>query len=354
MLDRKKVENLIENFLRVANHKTIGKIESKVIEAFFGDGTGKEAVHKQLLGWVETNPGGRHKKAIPAARALYEYLFGGIEMTIAETSDKNDAYSENRWPLVNLAKKSEVGQKSNFVSCANSLTVAILKSSFEDTMRHAPSRHKASLKYFVGHSGIPSGASGSNRVEPHLAIALFNLFKGKYEFSTKSTGSISLLDYEFPLKSQDADHGVGKVDLLGISTNRLLNIIELKIEKPTSSETPLRALLQALAYSSIVMANIEDIRAEILADFGLRIQTEQASIAVMATDDYWNCWFTEERRFPWQDAILSLAERIENTLPLTVSFLSIKNHEIEMGGDGKAPQFKSTPLIVSVLHKKTL
>jgi len=72
----------IRAFLSVAKLSGIEAIEAKIREGFLEDGprarSQRTAVERQLRKWVETNPEGRYRHAIPAARSLYELLFGSV------------------------------------------------------------------------------------------------------------------------------------------------------------------------------------------------------------------------------------------------------------------------------------
>lgn len=78
-LDPARLDQLIRQFLAVANRKGVEDIEPKIRQAFLAPSTAQFALRRdieaQLLRWVHTNPDGRHAAAIPAATALHEYLF---------------------------------------------------------------------------------------------------------------------------------------------------------------------------------------------------------------------------------------------------------------------------------------
>jgi hypothetical protein len=71
-------------FLSAANRPGIEKIEEKIHDAFIS-GTGDPSeVQRQLRRWVETRPDGKYASAIPAARALYDFLFAGSRIPAAQ------------------------------------------------------------------------------------------------------------------------------------------------------------------------------------------------------------------------------------------------------------------------------
>ena len=107
--------------------------------------------------------------------------------------------------------------------------------------------------YFVGHDGTTPSQGKSNRSEEHLAMALFRAG----QMALPDGERLRWLDYQFPLKAKRSDQGIGKIDLLGLTDEGRLCVVELKTAR--STEDPRIALLQGLAYAAIVEANLERI-----------------------------------------------------------------------------------------------
>ena len=101
-----------------------------------------------------------------------------------------------------------------------------LQDEYEKLVQNAPHRSKKSKKYFVKHSGEDS-ANDSNRHVEILAKALKQLDRS---WAHPGGGRFRLLDYQFPLKAQESDQGIGKVDLLGVTDQGRLMAIELKVK----------------------------------------------------------------------------------------------------------------------------
>ena len=118
----------------------------------------------------------------------------------------------------------------------------------------APQRSGRGWRYLSEtRRGITSGGTASNRREEHLAAALF----GRREIFFATGERLRLLDYQFPLKAGREDK-IGKIDLLGIFDEDQLAVIELKTGN--NSEDRRMALVEALSYSAVIEANIEQIR----------------------------------------------------------------------------------------------
>jgi hypothetical protein len=149
--------------------------------------------------------------------------------------------------LLELYKQPAVNQISEFAKEACALSLDDLVSAYHDARDAAPHRHLHNKQYFVGHSGATSNLEESNRREEHLAIALWNSARDG-SLQLPGDHSLELLDYQFPLKAQQGDKGVGKVDLLGrfvlyfvrrvISGYCITFSVSLSCSKPENSLQP--------------------------------------------------------------------------------------------------------------------
>ncbi|MBF0634186.1 MAG: hypothetical protein HQK85_06000 [Nitrospinae bacterium] len=194
-----------------------------------------------------------------------------------------------------------------------SLDMADLKGSYERIMKGAPRRHNRDKRYFIdGHDGVPSTKGGTNRNEEHLAIALWNRFgPGKTPITLPDGISLTLLDYQFPLKERQDDKGVGKVDLFGVTSAGQAWVIELK-QGANRTDTPSAALLQALGYAAMVQANMDDIGSE---PKGKPIRESIPAVCVMAPEGYWYGQTAE---------LAELNRQVEAELDVPVRFVAIK------------------------------
>lgn len=203
-------------------------------------------------------------------------------------------------------------QPSEGVGMAISVNMADL-GSYERVRKDVPRRHDRGKDYFVdNHDGIPSTENDTNREEEHLAIALWNRFgPGKTPITLPDGTSLTLLDYQFPLKARQDDKGVGKVDLFGVTDAGQAWVIELK-RGANRTDLPSSALEQALGYTAMVQANMDDIRSE---SKGNSIREDIPAVCVMAPEEYWD----------GQTAGLeALRMKIETELSLPVRFVTIK------------------------------
>jgi hypothetical protein len=251
-------------------------------------------------------------------------------------------------PLIELARSRPVNQVSGFAEAASQVDPAELASHYRSLQDGAPKRHSVGKKYFVGHTGIPSSGSYSNRSEEHLAIALFN---GRHGGSLRlPDGSVlNLIDYQVPLKARRDDQGVGKVDLMATIGGTDLAVVELKHvadDRSTLGDTPLRAFLEALGYAAIVQANLDAIGSELGMEDLNDDRPPQAII--LATPEYWQRWVGTTRAGDWQASLARLCAGLYDELDLVTRWLELRIDGFTLGLSGQQPQLAGEPRLVPV------
>ena len=204
--------------------------------------------------------------------------------------------------------------------------------------------------YFGEHTGVPSGTKKSNRYEEHLEMALWNL---RGSWPPPEYGPFSLLDYQFPLQASRADKDIGEIDLLGLTENGRLMIIEMKVDQLTDSnnETPMAALMQGLRYAAIVQANQERIAKEAESHCNVSVATEDPPVVqILAPEAWWRSWMqpaasTRRALGNWELAFGGLASRIEKQVGVSIEWaaLKVERKHLCFGGDGQPPRLKCVP-----------
>ena len=241
-------------------------------------------------------------------------------------------------PLVTRSQEKDVTAVSRFVRAAREITGVQLAEWYRQELAAAPKRAEHGKLYFVGHDGIPGTGDSTNRGEEHLAIALFNEYRPPNAGLPLPGGEpLAILDYQFPLKARQSDRGIGKIDLLGAFPSGRLCVVELKRISGSSPETPLRALLEGLAYAAIVQANIQAIATEAGGSRGMELSHEVPAVMVMAPQEYWEYFRNKPQAGTWQAAMQELATRIEDTLGIPVLFLGLGECVLSLGLQGKRP-----------------
>jgi len=248
--------------------------------------------------------------------------------------------------LLEFYKTSAVNQISGFCHEAERLDVEDLSKAYRRLVKSAPSRHerRPSLDYFVGHSGEAPGGESSNRREELLAMALWNSARGRQPLALPGGEQLDLLDYQFPLKAQRSDKGIGKVDLFGLIEKEKPCVIELKIhrEGKGKSDTPLRAFLEALAYCATVEANISAIAKEAHAKFGHVFAGKKPALMVMAPEAYWVDYVNHPMAGNWWPVLKHLADRVEKSLEVECYFVALRNADFTTGSSSAKPAITGT------------
>ena len=253
--------------------------------------------------------------------------------------------------LIELFKERTVNHISNFADSAGRLDILKLEKSYVELLKGAPKRAGRGKDYFVkGHNGITSSGSYSNRTEEHLAVALFNATKNGKDFSLAGDQRLSFLDYQLPLKARQGDKGIGKVDLFCAIENSIPAVAELKVAGKNGQlgDTPLKALLEGLAYCAIVEVNMETIAREAKARFKINLKPGKPDLIVIAPHDYWWNYLKKDAAGDWITTLNKLVEKIKKRLKINTHFLSLRNCEFEMGLGGRPAKLKGNCRVEAV------
>jgi hypothetical protein len=219
-------------------------------------------------------------------------------------------------------------------------------------MKAAP-RRGASKRYFVGHSGETTSGAHSNRREEHLAIALWLAFR--HDGVALPDGTLLFpIEYQLPLKSHNdaLNAGIGKVDLLCVEASGQPWIGELKIHRAGESgqvETPVKALLEALAYCALVDADRDALHRESVAKeqaLGKTVAASRPNLLVLATAEYWSACEEQEQRHPWKRALAGLCRRIESDLGAQTKFASLQGCAWAGPGLGDGAGYSKKPCLL--------
>lgn len=226
-------------------------------------------------------------------------------------------------PLLELSAESRVNQRSSLDQAIRKIDIGRLTTAYARTVANAPQRPLSRKPFVTGHDG--GGDASSTTSEKVVAKALHN----EQVTLILADKQVRLVDYEVPLRAQRSDSGVGEVDLLGLeeSTNRPW-IIELKVAP--NSETPLKALFQALRYSAIVDANRRAFEDELIEYFGGTSIAWPAGIAVAADHRYWDRLARTRASGQWQAALTGIALSVQRALGIEVSFVDLGVMEVEV------------------------
>lgn len=242
--------------------------------------------------------------------------------------------------LIKLYTSREVNQATAFAGLAEELDETTLAGAYLELVETAPRRHQRDKTYLSGRDGIPGGGGRSNRREEHLAAALRNASLAGKPFVLPDGRRLAFLDYQTPLKARRGDVGIGKVDLFGCLDEARACVIELKVARSRDAlaDTPLRALLEALAYCAIIEANATEIAEEALALHARRLDVGRPALLVMAPSDYWLAYLSTPACGDWLSSVGGLVSRLQATLNMDIAFTALVDARLEMGLDGEPPR----------------
>ena len=251
--------------------------------------------------------------------------------------------------LIDLHNNPAVNRITEFAEVAGNLAsdVGMLAHCYENLVRVAPRRHDRGKLYLHGRTGTTSSGASSPRREEHLAVALCNASRGGVAFALPDRRPLAIIDYQMPLYARQGDLGVGKVDLFAVVDGRLPCVIELKVAgKSARGDTPLRALLEGLAYCAIVEANVADIASEVAEQHPL--SPSRPTLIVMAPDNYWAGYLDHPRAGRWFSAVRDLVSGLRDTLGLEAYLLALLDARFEMGLNGQPARLIGSCRMVSV------
>lgn len=265
---------------------------------------------------------------------------------------KPTTFSSEAFPFLHSKGKRAKGLKNatNLASNIRKTKRDALRLEYLALVECAPRRADAGKDYFVGHEGIPSsGRCADTSSEEILAMALWN---EKKTWTRYDGDEFRLLDYQFPLSAWDSDEGVGAIDLLGVSSQGRLIVIELKV-KPCSpaarGDSPAKTMLQGLRYAAIVQSNQEAIAVEIEEKFGLSVCEEAPVVQILALEDWWQDWTvlkgsTYNKVGNWAMAFKKLAKDVEELIGVAIecASLNVKKGEVTIREDSR-PILNRTP-----------
>lgn len=190
--------------------------------------------------------------------------------------------------LLELAEDRQVRQASGFRKMAAELKGEQLAQLYEAQRQSAPARER--------YLGTPPYAVRSVPKAPreeHLGMALVNWCSVELRTLELPGGDpVCWLDARVSLDPDGTKGGVGPLDLLGIGPGDRLVVAELKFIPPSASrgatgETPLRALLQSLAWAAIVEARADVLRAEVAERIGRSVSEQPPLAIILGNSRYW-------------------------------------------------------------------
>ncbi|MGH0030031.1 MAG: hypothetical protein ACQGVC_09590 [Myxococcota bacterium] len=244
-------------------------------------------------------------------------------------------------PLIQLAGERAVRQATGFRLAAAELDGEKLAAAYATEKTNAPRLPESGKKYFVTRSGKPASERKRNKDEEHVGQALIRYCENRGQGLPFPDDDwvLTPLDYQVRVKAgpldEPATKGIGRIDLLGITSEERLAVIKMRVLEPNATrcgvgDTPLRALLEGLTYAAIAEANQDALRSEIAERFGRTISDEPPLLCLLASQSYWRlCRKREAQKgAAWIKEMERLAELIGEEVGPTIRYLGL-----EMTGD---------------------
>jgi hypothetical protein len=129
----------------------------------------------------------------------------------------------------------------------------------------------------------------------------------------------------------DPNKGIGKIDLIGIGPDERLVVGKVKYLAPSAKrggtgDTPLRALVEGLAWTAIAAANREALQEEITERGGRSTADAPPILMLIGSPRYWElCRKREAQKgAAWIKELERLAKEIEAEFGVTVMFVACK------------------------------
>jgi hypothetical protein len=218
---------------------------------------------------------------------------------------------------------------------------------YSELRRSGPRRSRVGRPYFVGHSGVATTAGSSSRLEEHCAIALVNFAR---HWPRPDGGWFRLLDYQVPLKARQSDVGIGKIDLLGVTEQGRLVVIELKVVGAGGGrgDSPPAALMEGLRYAAILETDQDAIIEEAERRFGVQVTKEPPIVLLLATEAWWRAWLELQTAGDWGPAFARLAKAVETRTDVSIEYMALRDPQIDYGMNGKPPRFDRAPALCAV------
>jgi hypothetical protein len=247
--------------------------------------------------------------------------------------------------LIEELRPAKARNKSEFVSYGlDELDVDVLAERYREIQSLAPGRHDRNLSYLFRRSGVSTAGVPSNRNEEHLAMALYRAFQRPEAMYLPGGRKIEILDYQVPLKAQQCDGSVGKIDLLGLVNGKRLAVLELKWK---GGDAPLFAILEAVVYSAILKANLPAIASELTAATYDASGIDGVDVMVLGKANYWQEFDSYDA--DWLRRLEPKLNAISGALSLSVQLIQLEDafQEKASGNFLEIENFKAMPLYSS-------
>ncbi len=268
-------------------------------------------------------------------------------------------------PLIERSRQREVRQAKGFRVVAEALNGENLAADYRQELASAPSRSAAGKKHLARPNRRLLAEHRPGRESEHAAVALVNhrLHSERGLALPDELGDFEALAPNLVLKSApavraegaaDPNYGIEKFDVAGIGPEGRLCLGMLRFTPPVAprlgaGDTPLRALLEALAHAAVAEAD----RAALQAELAERSEREFADgpplLLLIGSQRYWELSRKREAQkgAAWIRQMERLAREIEEALGITTLYLALRvNGDLGWNYEADGPVFEGEPRLL--------
>lgn len=268
-------------------------------------------------------------------------------------------------PLIERSRQREVRQAKGFRVVAAELNGENLAADYRQELASAPSRSAAGKKHLVRPNRRLLAEHRPGRENEHAAVALVNhRQRGERGLALPDErGDFEALAPNLVLKSAPADRaqgaadpnfGIDKFDVAGIGPEGRLCLCMLSFVPPVAARlgagnTPLRALLEALAHAAVAEANRAALQEELAARSEREFSEGPPLLLLIGSQRYWELSRKREAQkgAAWIREMERLAHEVEEALGITTLYLGLRvNGDLGWNYEEDGPVFEGEPRLL--------
>ncbi len=247
----------------------------------------------------------------------------------------------SKHPLLERAASADVRNAKGFRAVAATLTGEIIATEWAAERESAPRRAESGRKHLVQANRKLAAERRPDRDSEHLALALATRSaEGGAALALPGGGVFAPLHGGVVLKSAQPDPALGAddpnwgaepIDLLGLGPDGRLAVAVVRWLAPgaariSTGDTPLRALLEGLAWVAGVEANRESLVAELTEKTAETISAAPPALHLIASFRWWELSRKREAQkgAAWIRELERLAREVGDKLDVPVRFLILR------------------------------
>jgi hypothetical protein len=247
----------------------------------------------------------------------------------------------SKHPILSRAASAEVRNAKGFRAAAAGLTGELIAAEWAAEREAAPRRSASGRKHLVQANRKLAAERKPERDSEHLALALAaRSEEGGAALALPGGGTFAPLHAGVALKSAQPDPALGAgdpnwgaepIDLVGVGPDGRLAVAVVRWLAPSAArvstgDTPLRALLQGLAWVAGVEANRETLLAELTEKTAETISPAPPALLLIASFRWWELSRKREAQkgAAWIRELERLAREIGDKLDIPVRFFTLR------------------------------